>query len=131
MWYLFPVILIVVVVILGFITKIVDWARWPCFITLFVFVVAVMICPMTYFEKLGEIKKMDAYYTNIIEPNIIEDLGDRYIVSNLEAGVWQSGESNLGSYNSTLALFKWQKTLPIIQWVVPDIPSYLKTAGGQ
>ncbi|KKL76986.1 hypothetical protein LCGC14_2039410 [marine sediment metagenome] len=144
MWWIVPVALTVVA--LGFMLL----ARWregagdpidwgpahlvPCISLCVVAFVMWIAAPMSWFETRDAAWGATEYYESVIFPNMVEEGDDYVVVSNLEAGVWQSGDYNLYGYNKYLRRFRHAQETPIAQtWVypVPEHLKYVRIEGGK
>lgn len=92
----------------------------------FFLLMAFIVCPVQYLSSRNEAWKAEQYYENLVLPNVVEETDSYVVVDNIEAGVWQSGEFNLYSYNSYVRVTRHWQDVPIISSIVYPVPEQLK-----
>lgn len=88
--------------------------------------------PTRYYQNRNDVWRMEAYYDNIIRPNVVAETPTTVTISNLEAGVWQAGDTNLPDYNKDLRIQKyWQATLwgKLSMYPIPATYKFVQVKG--
>jgi len=102
---------------------------WVCFFGFGIFilwVLSIFACPVNYIKTRNIAWRAEQYYEQIILPNVTEEGFDFVIVSNLEAGIWQAGDSNVFDYNSYVVTTRYWQSIPLIGTAIYDVPQHLK-----
>ncbi len=128
MWMLIPGILLGVAILCLIVAA---WRDSEGFIVLALivgcfFLIFGIASPINYYESRNTAWKAEQYYENLITPNIIEEQDTYVVVSNIEAGVWQAGDSNVFDYNSYLRTTRHWQNVPIIGTIIYPVPEHLK-----
>ena len=130
MWYMIPNALLLFTVMSG----VTSWLRSGKFgyfslFLAFITIVAFAAFPVQYYSNRNDCWKLESYYQNLIEPNIIYEYGDYVVISNIEGALWQSGDSNLTDYNKQLKIqMYWQNTTwgYLSMYHMPDNYKYVR-----
>lgn len=91
-----------------------------------IFVVSLIGCPVQYFTSRNIAWQSEQYYEQIILPNVVEEGNGFVVVENIEAGVWQAGDSNVYDFNSYIVTTRYWQEIPIINSVIFPVPEQLK-----
>lgn len=131
-WLLIPGIILGIMVIWIVIIKLLQPCVVPVIVevlTMFMVVVTVLTCitvPLAYLKQRGDVAALLNYYENIIQPNIVDVQNDYVVISNNNAAIWQAGDMNLSSYNSSITQRRYWISVPVIGSAVYSVPVELK-----
>lgn len=88
--------------------------------------IALIVCPISYYTGRGNAWRAEQYYEHIIQPNVVEETENYVVVSNIEAGIWQAGDTNVFDYNSYLVTIRHWQDVPVVGWIIYPVPEQLK-----
>ena len=91
-----------------------------------ILLIAIVGCPAQYLTCRSQVLELEAYYTYVIQPNIVEENAEYVVVDGFEAAIWQAGEMNLSTYNAGLRVLRYWDSIPIVGSTVYSPPTYLK-----
>jgi len=98
--------------------------------------IALIVCPISRnVSSRDDAIIAQSYYTNLVQPHIIEEFGDYVVVSSgVSPAMWQSGAYNLAAYNSYLATARYWNDLPLIGSMIYPPSSelrFVRVQGGE
>ena len=96
-----------------------------------ILLIAIMGCPAQYLASRSQVLALEAYYTYVAQPNIVEESAEYVVVDNSDAAIWQAGEMNLSTYNAGLRVLRYWDSIPIAGSTVYPPPAYLKYVVGR
>ncbi len=133
MWYVIPVIILVLSLIVYFIGRIrsrEDFGSngWNVRVVILwgALLFAIPICSIQYYQSRVDALVAEQYYASFIVPNKLSEDATTVNVSGQVAGIWQAGEYNAVGYNRYLVNNRYWIKIPIINTVIYPAPDYLK-----
>lgn len=137
-WLLYPAVLSVLAILFGiWACRIPDknWEQIGSFKivvwTVFLVIGLLAICswvlfPAGFYDTKNSTKIFEAYYDNLIQPNVVEETESYVVVDSIQTAFWQSGKTNVTAYNNFLTVNRYWDSHPIAGRGIYPVPDRLK-----
>ena len=91
-----------------------------------IFFCFLFVLPIQWYRSRGDAWNASTYYQEMIKPNEISEDANNIYISNLQTGIWQSGDYTVVDFNSYIRQNRYWEHNFIGQFFIYPVPTDLK-----